>query len=195
MRDGSLIYYKRMYETVEILPERLDQVIREAKRILTGKEAYMTVQARTGVPWVFPACIHELEADCNFRLQILNGEPWDRKTRLVPKGLGPWASWADAAITALQQKRKDDPTWKPLDELSDWTVQQCLLQWERWNGGGYRKRDKHSPYLWAGSKHGADSGYYTSDGKYSATAQSKQIGCGVLLWYLKNQHRILEANI
>jgi len=187
MRDGSLDYYKRLYETVEIIPGRLDQVRRETDRIMSGMTAYKTAEAKSGVPWVFPACIHELEADCNFRLQILNGEPWDRKTRMVPKGLGPWDSWADATVYAFQKKRKDDPTWKPLDELSDWTVQQCLLQWERWNGGGYRRRGLNSPYLWAGCNHGVGVGYYTSDGKYSPTASSKQIGAGVLLWYLKHR--------
>lgn len=182
MRDGSLDYYKRLYETVEIIPAKLDQVRRETTRIMTGLTAYKTVEAKTGIPWVFPACIHELEADCNFRLQILNGEPWDRVTHLVPKGLGPWGSWADATVYAL----------KPLDEISDWTVQQCLLQWERWNGGGYRRRGLNSPYLWAGCNHGVGVGYYTSDGKYSATAVSKQIGAGVLLWYLK--HRYTTSN-
>lgn len=177
MRDGSLDYYKRLYETVEIIPAKLDQVRRETTRIMTGLTAYKTVEAKTGISWAFPACIHELEADCNFRLQILNGEPWDRVTRLVPKGLGPWGSWADAAVYAL----------KPLDEISDWTVQQCLLQWERWNGGGYRRRGLNSPYLWAGCNHGVGVGYYTSDGKYSAAAVSKQIGAGVLLWYLKHR--------
>jgi len=190
IRDGSLDYYKRLYETVEIIPAKLDQVRRETDRILLGRKKYEVVQARTGVPWAFPACIHELECDCNFQRQILNGEKIDRVTRLVPKGLGPWRDWESSAVDALQKKRADDPTWKPLDELSDWTVQQCLLQWERWNGGGYRRRGLNSPYLWAGCNHGVGVGYYTSDGQYSPTAESKQIGAGVLLWYLK--HRFSE---
>jgi lysozyme family protein len=95
MRDGSLDYYKRLYETVEIIPTKLDQVRRETDRILLGRRKYEIVQARTGVPWAFPACIHELECDCNFQRQILNGEKIDRVTRLVPKGLGPWPDWED----------------------------------------------------------------------------------------------------
>ena len=190
MRDGSLDYYKRLYQTCTILPSKLDQVEREAQRILTGLSYYKTVQARTGVHWAFPACIHEMECDCNFARQILNGEKWNRVTSIVPIGLGPWPNWIESAVFALQWKRKHDPTWKPLDEVSDWSVQQCLLQWERWNGGGYRKRGKHSPYLWAGSNHGVGTGYYTSDGKYSESAESKQIGAGVLLKWLNNRQAV-----
>lgn len=186
IRGRDLAYYKRLYDTVEIVGVRLDQVRRECARIMTGHAKYKIVEARTHVPWIFPACIHELEADCNFKLQILNGQPYDRRTTIVPKGEGPWNSWEDAAIYALQNRRKTDPTWTPLDAIGDWTVQECLRQWERWNGGGYMNRGKHSPYLWAGCQHGIGTGYYTTDHGYDPNAQSRQIGAGVLLWYLKN---------
>lgn len=186
-RGNDTDYYKKLYDTIQILPAKLEQVKLEADRIYKGYQSYKAVEAQCGVTWVFPAAIHELECDCNFQRQILNGEKWDRKTTIVPVGVGPFRSWSESAVYALQKRRANDPTWTPLDEVSDWTIGICGREWEKWNGGGYFRRGKHSPYLWAGSNHGVGVGYYMSDGKYSEKAESKQIGTMVLLWALKQR--------
>lgn len=180
-RGASLGYYRDLYDSIDILPEKRGQVVREAKRVISGRKFYMEAQKKTGVPWVFPGCIHEMECDSNFQRQILNGEKWNRVTVIEPTGRGPWPNWIAAAEYALKNKRREDKTWVPLDEITDWTIPNLLLQWERWNGGGYRRRGKHSPYLFAGSQHAEGSGYFTSDHGYDAAAKSQQIGAAVLL--------------
>lgn len=186
-RGFDLQYYRDKYETIEIVPGMEAQVKLEAERVYRGFKSYKAVEEECGVPWIFHGAIHEMECDCNFFRQILNGEKWDRRTTLVPAGLGPWKSWVESTVFALKRKRAQDPTWKPLDEVSDWTIAICGREWEKWNGGGYLRRGVNSPYLWSGSNHGVGSGYYTSDGKYDPNAQSKQIGAMVLLWALKQK--------
>lgn len=186
-RGSNLDYYKQLYDTVQILPGKLEQVKAEVDRIYKGYQSYKAVEAQCGVSWVFHAAIHEMECDCNFSRQILNGEKWDRVTTIWPVGLGPWKSWVESTVYALKRKRASDPTWTPLDEVEDWTIAICGREWEKWNGGGYLRRGKNSPYLWAGSNHGVGVGYYRADGQYDPTAQSKQIGAMVLLWALKQK--------
>jgi hypothetical protein len=71
---------------------------------------------------------------------------------------------------------------KKLNTWGDWSVAGTLYQLERYNGWGYRlyHRDVLSPYLWSYSCH-YSCGKYVADGKWSATAVSKQIGAAVLL--------------
>lgn len=183
----ELDYYKRLYDTIAVAPERMAQVRAEADRVYAGYKSYAAVEEQTAVPWIFHGAIHELECDCDFHRQILNGEKWDRKTTLVPAGLGPWGSWVESAVFALRRKRASDASWTPLDEIGDWTISILGREWEKWNGGGYMRRGKNSPYLWAGCNHGVGTGYYRADGKYDPNAQSRQIGAMVLLWAMKQK--------
>lgn len=190
MRDGSLDYYKQLYNEIEFRPERIPQIMLEAQRILNGYDQYRYVWDMTNVPWYFHGFVHEMEANCNFALQILNGESWKRRTTLVPVGRGPWGSWAESAVYALNRKRAEDKTWKSLLGWDDWSIPVVAREWERWNGGGYMKRGKHSPYLVAGSYQDEGTGYYTSDHGYDPNAKSKQIGALVLMKYM---HRKLKV--
>jgi lysozyme family protein len=150
-----------------------------ANKIVSLKEEYLKVEKETKVPWYVVGCIHYMEAGLNFSKQIHNGESWSKKTTLVPVGLGPWNSWEDAALDAMETLHLK--MFKTLGFFS-WGIPEICFCFESHNGWGYRKYHSHvkSPYLWSFSNH-YDSGKYIADGKWSDTAVSKQMGAMTII--------------
>ena len=72
-----------------------------------AKSRYRAVSAKTGVPWPFIAVIHGSQ---DWTGSLAQGDPWDRKSVHVPSGRGPFKSWEEAAIDAL-----DDALARGLD--------------------------------------------------------------------------------
>jgi lysozyme family protein len=68
-----------------------------------------------------------------------------RKTRLVPRGLGPFSTWHEAALDALKREG--------LTGRSNWTPGAMLAALEPFNGYGYRNKGLRSPYIWASTNH------------------------------------------
>ena len=141
---------------------------------------YKEVSEKTGVPVEVIGAIHSLESDLDFRTVLHNGERIigkNRKTRLVPKGRGPFETWEEAAIDALKMKKNIMP--------KKWAIGETLNFLEKFNGLGYRKyhKDVNSPYLWSGTTC-YTKGKYVADGKFSPTAVSKQVGAVAILKYL-----------
>ena len=68
-----------------------------AKRLTVNQARYKGITTKTGVPWFVIAVIHEREAgyDPQFTRNIANGETWNRQTKLVPKGRGPFGSFEE----------------------------------------------------------------------------------------------------
>jgi len=172
-------YYKDLYDTMEILPKFIKDFDWYYQKAIKGENKYSEAtrqiyyELKISIPWQVIAVIHSLEATFDFHKQILNGELYYRETKLVPKGLGPWPDWFASTIAAFKHEK-----WKDIDYKK---VPDVLYHLEKYNGVGYAKRGKNSPYLWSFSNHGLGVGKYVSDGKYSATAVSKQCGAAVLL--------------
>lgn len=119
------------------------------------------------------ALIHEMEANQDFSRYLGNGQPWNKKTTIVPIGRGPFKSFEEGAVDAI--------IYDKLDKVKEWTIGNTLYLLEGFNGYGYSLyRGINSPYLWSGSNH-YTAGKYVSDGKYSATAVSNQIGIALLM--------------
>lgn len=143
--------------------------------IKSKKSEYMDAQNLTGVPWEIIGALHMREASGDFSKQIMNGQPWNRRTTWVPKGHGPWSSWLESCKDAFAIKKLPDV----------WTIENTLYFAERFNGMGYRipSRQKvvgFSPYVWAFTQH-YKGGYYVSDGKFSSSAVAKGAGFAVIL--------------
>lgn len=146
-----------------------------ARKIIAAEPKYRAVEKATGVPWYFIGLLHMRESSNNFAGVLHNGEHiigTGRKTTLVPKGRGPFASWEEAAIDALKLKG--------LDKIKSWDVSRIGYEAERFNGFGYTKKGINSPYLWAGSGH-QQSGKYVRDGVFSQTATDTQMGVMTVL--------------
>src|SRR5512139_595091 len=146
-----------------------------AKRLAANKPRYQGISDSTGVPWFVIAVIHEREAgyDPDFTSNIANGEPWNRQTRLVPRGRGPFKSFEDAAYDALVNCAPYAAQNK------DWSAGGTLSLLERYNGLGYANRGLPSPYIWSGTDQ-YEKGKYVADGKFDPEKIDKQLGCAGL---------------
>jgi len=154
----------------------------EADTIALVRGTYKLVESSTGVPWQVIGVIHQLEGGGSFKTHLHNGDPLTDYTRNVPRnrpmvGHEPPFSWEESAIDALR--------FDGLTKRRDWTSAAVVLDTlERFNGLGYRKRHIASPYLWSGSMH-YSKGKFTSDGRFSASAVSKQVGAALVLKQLE----------
>lgn len=146
-----------------------------ARRILKLRPRYLVVENKTGVPWWWIAVTHMRESSCNFAGVLHNGEHiigTGRKTRLVPKGRGPFTSWEQAAVDAIKLKG--------LHRIADWSIERALYECERFNGWGYHWKRQPSPYVWAGTSF-YKSGKYVRDGVYDPSHVDTQLGCAAVL--------------
>lgn len=141
--------------------------------LLSGKEHYKKVEDETGIPMAFVACIHarEFAADVGqFKRYLGNGQLLTQKTTIVPKNRGPFKSWHEGAIDVLVNL-------KSLNKIKNWNLETCIIEWEKYNGLGYKNRNKLSPYVWTGTNYGVGTGLFVSDGKYDPNGQDKNLGC------------------
>ncbi len=169
--------YRVLFESCSIRPEHKDSVAFFVNVMTKGRERYDKIASDLQVPWYFIGAIHGLEASHNFRAHLHNGDyPLSQRTRQVPAGrplvwLPPsdWESSARDAIRLLGFAKQPD-----------WSLERTLYRLEAYNGFGYRRQQVPTPYLWCYSAH-YERGKFTSDGKWSPTARSRQCGAGVLI--------------
>lgn len=151
-----------------------------AKRLISpdAKSRYQAVSARTGVPWPVIGVIHERECSQDWTRSLAQGDPWDRVSAHVPAGRGPFKSWEDAAVDALN----DCAPYAGRNK--DWSIGVLLTKLEEYNGLGYAARGVPSPYVWAGTDQ-YRSGKYVRDGVYDPDVIDSQAGCAGLLMAMK----------
>jgi lysozyme family protein len=147
---------------------------RIAKSLVDAKPRYQSVEAKTGVPWSVIAVIHERESSQNWSRSLAQGDPWDRVSIHVPRGMGPYPNWEAAAIDSLM----NCPPY--IGHQKSWSIGDTLVALEKYNGIGYATRGKPSPYLWAGTDQYI-SGKYVADGVYDPNKIDPQPGCANLL--------------
>jgi len=164
---------------------QIDKVIR---RIMLNKDRYVKVDEKTKTPWYVVAVLHNMESSGSFRHHLHEGSPLTRRTRWVPRGRpksgNPPFTWEESAVDALAYDRMGEKRWAYLFDTL-WAVQ-------GYNGTGYWRyhRSTPSPYLY--SKTSIERpGKYISDGKWSSTARSKQIGI-VAIWKRMEDKKILN---
>jgi lysozyme family protein len=129
---------------------------------------YSAVQSATGVPVIVVAAIHERESDADFSTYLGNGDPLSRPSVHVPRGRGPFKTWALGAIDALTLDR--------LNQVTDWTWERACYEWELYNGFGPRSHGRKTGYVWAGTSV-YDGGKYVSDGVWDPNTWDTQLGC------------------
>lgn len=173
------------------------RILKYADKIIVNKSRYKSVAAEVNplMPWWFVAVLHFRESSLRFNAVLHNGENiigTRRKTRLVPKGRGPFKTWEESAIDALKIKR--------YHKHKDWAPGDCLAKAERFNGLGYRSRIgdngvvELSPYVMAYTNlHDEDSKFWR-DGEYNKNAPEKQLGVAAIMKGLEMRGE-LELNI
>ena len=164
------------WQGVQITGNLVAAVDKIAARLVAAvaKTRYQSVAAKTKVPWFIIAVIHEREASQSWKGNLAQGDPWNKPSIHVPKGRGPFASWEDAAVDALENCDPFAAEWK------DWTAGGALTLLEEYNGLGYAARGRPSPYVWA-STNQYTKGKYVADGHYDPNAIDHQLGCAALL--------------
>lgn len=147
----------------------------KVQRMISNKQRYLNIahKFQNPIKWFHIGLIHELECSQNFNCYLGNGQPFNRKTTIVPKGRGAFSSFEAGAIDAIR--------YEGLDKEKDWSVGNFLYIAEGFNGYGYSKyKGINSPYIWSGTDKYI-SGRYIADSVYSKTTVSQQIGIAPLL--------------
>lgn len=145
-----------------------------ASRLIAAKARYQDVSTEVPVPWWIIAVIHLREASQSWTAGLAQGDPWDEVSIHVPRGIGPFDSWEDAAVYALSKCPPLAAKW------TDWTTGGALTLLEEYNGLGYAARGVPSPYVWASTDQ-YHSGKYVADGLYDPNAVDHQLGCAALI--------------
>jgi lysozyme family protein len=163
------------WNNAKIISQSFDPV---AKQLSISKSSYQSVSDKTGVPWDVIAVIHERESSQSWLANLAQGDPWDKVSVHVPKGRGPFSSWADAAVDALTNCAPFAAKW------SDWSIGGTLTLLEMYNGLGYAGRGLPSPYIWSGTDQYV-SGKYVADHDFRPEVIDHQLGCAGLLMAIR----------
>lgn len=160
--------YERLLAGMKVT--RASSILAEAHK-LTGPNylpRYEEVAAATGVPAALIAALDERESGADLTRGLGQGDRWDRVSTHVPKGHGPFSSWAAAAIYYARYDHLDDNS-------APWTMPYVCWKAEAWNGFGPRAHGINSGYLWAGTNeyHG---GKYVADGVWDPSIVDQQNG-------------------
>ena len=173
---------KERWEKMKISAQKGPLFKAVADRLIFHKPRYEAVSkalAEKGytIPWEFIAVAHQREASGDFTKYLGNGQPLNKKTTIVPKGRGPFASWEEGAIDALLNAAPYAAKNK------DWSVGGTLTKLEEYNGLGYASKGLPSPYVWAGTDQ-YTAGKYVADGKYDPNHVDQQLGVAGLLRFM-----------
>ncbi len=178
--------YEALFASCVVNPAWELQIDRIARAVVADRGRYEGVAAPLGLPWMFVAVLHSLEASRDFRSHLHNGDPLAARTVKVPVGrphADPPFTWEHSAADALRLHN--------FHRARDWSLAATLWRLERYNGFGYRRFHTGvlSPYLWSGSNH-YQRGKYRSDGVWDRDLVSTQIGGAVMLRRLAELQQI-----
>lgn len=181
------ILYTDTYNKAQIRPEKEWELSLIRKRIVEGRMRYEVVgnYLGNGIPWWFIGITHFMEAGVfypnHFKYHLHCGDPLTARTVHIPKGrpkadpragVGRPYTWEESALDALN--------FMGYDKVKDWSLENCLILFEKFNGLGYKKRGVPSPYLWSYTTE-YTKGKYVLDGKFDPEAVSKQPGVGAIM--------------
>ena len=169
--------FNAWFDATIVRDECKDKVEWNTKQLLEHQSRYREVGLRLNrVPWAMVGVIHGMECGFNFTCHLHNGDPLTNRTKHVPAGQPqtgtPPYSWENSAMDAL--------TREGLNTVTDWSIPHMLYLLEKFNGFGYRKMGKPTPYLWSFSKL-YEKGKYVADGRFDPEAVSKQCGAAVMI--------------
>lgn len=138
------------------------------------KQNFQRVFEVTGIPMVWMMCSFERESSMDFSRSPAQGDRWDRVSVNVPRGVGPFKSWVEAAIWSYRHDGIDKNS-------APWTMPYACWSWEKFNGFGPRDHGRCSGYVFSGTDQydppTGKAGKYVADGVWSGSAVDQQLGC------------------
>lgn len=169
---------RALWEKAHITPLARREVSRIVDRAVKWWPRYEVVSATSRVPSSTIAVLHNMECG-QAETNLCNGDSLKRRTWEVPAGRPPLPAhppftWEFAAVDALAFDHMERVDWDDLGK--------SLNAIEGYNGWGYLLYHKAtpSPYI-AGGTTAARPGKYISDGVWSTTAISTQVGA-IAIW-------------
>lgn len=172
--EGTVEWYRAAFSQMTYDKGYENAIAGDAHTVLRGKARYMALEQSVEIPWWIIGGIHFKESSCDFKGVLHNGERiigTGKKTTIVPAGRGPFATWEEAAIDAVQGSRWD----KIRAGVRD--IGNILYAVERYNGTGYISgagKLERSPYLWARTSINDDYGKYVRDGVFDKDAPTNK---------------------
>jgi lysozyme family protein len=165
--------YAVLLAATVIDPKREAELEARTKVILAraADENWQMVAAATGVPRLWGMASFERESGSDYTLSPAQGDPWRQVSTHVPRGLGPYKSWAAAAVAAYRIDHLDKVG------AANWTWARACYEGELFNGFGYRTHGIHTPYLWSWTNI-YTRGKFVTDGRFDAAEQDQQ--CGII---------------
>lgn len=173
-----------MWQECQVHAPDVAEITRMADTLMKFKaEYYDPAAAKTLIPWYVIGVIDMREEDFDHNGYLGNGDPLDQVTTHIPRGRGPFNSWADGAIDAL--------TAGGFNKTANghWDIVTALWKLEEYNGIGYRERGLPSPYVWALTNQQV-AGKYIADGEWSPSTWDTQPGCAGVLLTLKTKYGV-----
>lgn len=167
----TIPYYEKMLFNIVIHESAIKVASKLCRGIFADYARYQIVGKALEFHPAFVGAIHYLEANRNWKCNLHNGERWDRVTRLVPRGKGPFDSWEEAAIDALIELKRD---------MKYGSLEEYLLIAEKHNGLGYLYKNNASPYIFSGTNRWLK-GKFVADGSYDPDATTGQVGLATIL--------------
>lgn len=150
---------------------------RRAKQILRRPEVmsnFGPVEQALKIPMVWMICSFERESGLDFKTSPAQGDPWNKVSKHVPAGVGPFKSFAEAAIWSYRHDGLDKNS-------APWTWSYMMWAWEKFNGFGPRDHGRVSGYNFSGTDQydppSGKGGKYVEDGKWDGGEVDKQLGC------------------
>jgi lysozyme family protein len=175
--------YAEQWDRMKIKASRRKELDGFVSNAIAGKDRYVSLEKRTGVPWWLCAIIAERESGQDWSRSLAQGDRWNRKSVNVPRGRGPFKSWEDAAADALHLDN--------LDDVQDWRLEKALYFMERFNGWGYYFRGLPSAYIW-GATNIQKPGKFVRDGVWSGSTMDSQLGCAAMLRALMDTDQTIQ---
>lgn len=181
----------RRWKAATFKPQGMTLARKFAQRAMRYKDRYIALVTEIErrhhliVPWWVVPLIHERECGCtgpknarkcgvdNWSCNIGQGKPFNVKSNIKPYN-GPFTSWTEAAIAALV---KEAPF---AAKNTNWSAGGVMTINEAYNGLGYARMGRPSPYIWAWTNQYV-SGKYIADGKYDPKHVDTQLGVAIAL--------------
>jgi lysozyme family protein len=162
------------WANAKLSPNRAAEFKGPAQKAANNKARYQSIEARTGVSWIFIAVSHYREASQNFNKNLAQGDPWNKVSVHVPAGRGPFASFEDAAVDALVNCAPHAA------RNHDWSIGGMLTLLEQYNGLAYANANRPSPYIWSGTNQYTIGKVLVDHGPIEEVVD-KQVGCAGLI--------------
>lgn len=167
------------------------EVARSVAWAQANKSRFLFVQSKTGVPWFVVAIINIMEMGTNFDGTLLNGDDWSKKTVHYPSGKGPWGSWEEAAVYAINS---EDEGWNFHPPTMTWDIGTVFYFLEAWNGFNARMSPQYdqtrpagaSPYIYSASQFYISGKKEENPTRFEPNLVSDQIGCMAFLRALQD---------